>query len=267
MTGLTAERIRAGYQDRPVVDDVSFEVEPRSIFGLIGPNGSGKTTLFKCMCGLLRPFSGTIRLGGEDVSRIPRRRLARMAAFIPQVHAVTFPYTVEEYVLMGRYPHRGRLSAFTREDHAIVDETMEMLRIDHVRRQRIQRLSGGEMQRVFLACGLVLRPEILLMDEPTAHLDIGHQVRLLTMLRTLSAERGLTVLVTLHDLNLAGLYCTSLALLDRGRIHARGTPGEVITRDTIEHVYGLRSQVACDPYLNRPHVYFLGSCERENGES
>ena len=257
MTGLTAECLKAGYQDHPVVNGVSFEVAPRSIFGLIGPNGSGKTTLFKCICGLLKPWSGTIRLGEDDISRIPRRRLARVAAFIPQIHTVPFPYTVEEYVLMGRYPHRGRMSAFTGEDRAIVDETMEMLRIDHVRHQRIQRLSGGEVQRVFLACGLVQRPEILLMDEPTTHLDIGHQVRLLNMLHTLSRETGLTVLVTLHDLNLAGMYCTSLALLDNGRIHARGTPDEVLTRDNIEHVYRVRSEVARDPHLNRPHVYFL----------
>ncbi|HPI93070.1 MAG TPA: ABC transporter ATP-binding protein [Deltaproteobacteria bacterium] len=261
MTGLTALDLKAGYQDHAVVSGVSFEVAPRTVFGLIGPNGSGKTTLFKCMCGILRPWEGTIRLGGEDVSRIPRRRLARIAAFIPQIHSVTFPYTVEEYVLMGRYPHRGRMSAFTREDRSIVDETMEMLQIAHVRRQRLQRLSGGEMQRVFLACGLVQKPEILLMDEPTSHLDIGHQVRLLTMLRRLSQETGLTVLITLHDLNLAGLYCTSLALLDNGLIHAQGSPEEVLTRDNIEQVYKVRSQVARDPFFNRPHVYFLDSRE------
>ena len=202
MTGLTAERIRAGYQDRPVVDDVSFEVEPRSIFGLIGPNGSGKTTLFKCMCGLLRPFSGTIRLGGEDVSRIPRRRLARMAAFIPQVHAVTFPYTVEEYVLMGRYPHRGRLSAFTREDHAIVDETMEMLRIDHVRRQRIQRLSGGEMQRVAIGRALINHPRIILADEPTGNLDSATSQMIFELFEELNRQ-GMTLIIVTHNLELA----------------------------------------------------------------
>ncbi|MCU0576007.1 MAG: ABC transporter ATP-binding protein [Desulfobacterota bacterium] len=257
MTGLTATELKAGYQDHQVVHGVSFEVAPRTIFGLIGPNGSGKTTLFKCLCGLLKPWGGTIRLGPEDISRIPKRRLARTAAFIPQIHAVTFPYTVEEYVLMGRYPHRGRMSAFTREDKAIVEETMETLEIAHVRRQCIQRLSGGEMQRVFLACGLVQKPEILLMDEPTTHLDIGHQVRLLTMLSELSQAGGLTVLVTLHDLNLAGLYCSSLALLDHGLIHAHGSPGEVLTRDNIEHVYKVRTEVGRDPYLNRPHVYFM----------
>lgn len=267
MKGLTVTELNVGYQNRSVVKSVSFEVTPRNIFGLIGPNGSGKTTLFKCMCGLLRPWDGTIKLGEEDISNISRRRLARIAAFIPQIHTVSFPYTVEEYVLMGRYPYRGRLSPFTREDHVIVDETMEMLQIDHVKTQHIQHLSGGEMQRVFLACGLVQRPEILLMDEPTTHLDIGHQIRLLNMLRDLSRETGLTVLITLHDLNMAGLYCTSLALLDNGVIHARGTADEVLTRENIEHVYGVHTEVGRDPYINRPHVYFLNSHEREEARS
>lgn len=267
MTGLKVTALEAGYQDHPVVRGVSFEVEPGGIFGLIGPNGSGKTTLFRCVCGLKRPWKGAIALGDEDISRIPRKRLARIAAFIPQIHTVDFPYTVEEYVLMGRYPYRGRLSPFTREDHAVVAETMETLQIGHVRRERIQRLSGGEMQRVFLACGLVQRPEILLMDEPTTHLDIGHQVRLLGMLRDLSRDTGLTVLVTLHDLNMAALFCTSLALLDHGLIHAQGTADEVLTRENIERVYGVRSEVGRDPFHNRPHVYFLNSGEREDVRS
>jgi iron complex transport system ATP-binding protein len=258
VTGLVAQDLTAGYQDHRVIEGVSFAVEPGSVFGLIGPNGSGKTTLFRCLSGLLKPWSGTVRLAGEDIARIPRRRLARLAAFIPQIHSVAFPYTVEEYVLMGRYPHRGRTAAFTAQDREVVEETMALLDIAEVRDKRIQRLSGGEMQRVFLAGGLVQRPEILLMDEPTTHLDITHQVRLMTLLGDLSARSGLTVLVTLHDLNMAGLYCTSLALLHQGRIHAMGRPEEVLSRDNIEHVYQVRSEVGPDPYLNKPHVYFLG---------
>jgi iron complex transport system ATP-binding protein len=257
MTGLRVENLTAGYQDHPVVDGVSFTVNPGGIFGLIGPNGSGKTTLFKCICALMKPWGGKVFLGDEDIGSMPKKKIAKKAAFIPQIHAVSFPYTVEEYVFMGRYPHRGRMMPFTPSDRRIVEETLTMLDLTEVRAQRIQRLSGGEMQRVFLACGLAQKPEILLMDEPTTHLDIGHQIRLLDLVKGLSGNNGLTVLVTLHDLNLASLYCTSIALMDHGRIHAQGSPEEVLTAANIEHVYRARVEVGKDPVLLKPHIFFV----------
>ena len=257
MTGLRVENLTAGYQDHPVVDGVSFAVNPGGIFGLIGPNGSGKTTLFKCIYGLMKPWQGKIFLGDENLFTMPRKKLAQKAAFIPQIHSLSFPYTVEEYVLMGRYPHRGRMMPFTLADRQIVEDTLTLLDLTGVRAQRIQRLSGGEMQRVFLACGLAQKPEILLMDEPTTHLDIGHQIRLLDLVTGLSGNYGLTVLVTLHDLNLASLYCTSIALMDHGRIHAQGSPEEVLTAENIEHVYRARVKVGKDPVLLKPHIFFV----------
>jgi iron complex transport system ATP-binding protein len=257
MIGLNVKDLTAGYQGRVVVDGITFSIEQGSIFGLIGPNGSGKTTVFKCISGLLKQWGGSVFLGDEEVSSMPKKKIARKAAFIPQIHAVSFPYTVEEYVLMGRYPHRGRLMPFTPEDHQIVDETIEMLDLAAVRTQRIQRLSGGEMQRVFLACGLAQKPEILLMDEPTTHLDIGHQIRLLDMVKERSLSGGLTVLVTLHDLNLAGLYCTSIALMNHGRIQAQGNPEKVLTSENIEHVYNARVEVGIDPISLKPHIFFM----------
>jgi iron complex transport system ATP-binding protein len=257
MIHLLVQDLTVGYQDQRVVDGVSLNVSQGSIFGIIGPNGSGKTTLFKCVSGLLKPWSGSMFLGDEDIRIMPKKRLARKAAFIPQVHSVSFPFSVEEYVLMGRYPHRGRMMPFTHEDFSVVDETLEMLDLADVRHKRIQRLSGGEMQRVFLACGLAQKPEILLMDEPTTHLDIGHQIRLLDLVKDLSCTKGLTVLVTLHDLNLACLYCTSLALLDHGRIHCQGSPEEVITRENIEQVYRARVEVGKDPISMKPHIFFM----------
>jgi iron complex transport system ATP-binding protein len=188
---------------------------------------------------------------------MPKKKIARKAAFISQIHTISFPYTVEEYVLMGRYPHRGRMMPFTHEDRRIVDETLEMLDLAEVRTQRIQRLSGGEMQRAFLACGLAQKPEILLMDEPTTHLDIGHQVRLLDLVKERSLSSGLTVLVTLHDLNLAGSYCTSVALMNHGRIHAQGSPEEVLTRENIEYVYKTRVEVGKAPTSRKPHIFFV----------
>jgi iron complex transport system ATP-binding protein len=257
VAALLVEDLTVGYQDHPVVKGVSFAVTKGSIFGLIGPNGSGKTTLFRCICALMKPWGGSVFLCDEDVSTMPKKKLAQKAAFIPQIHTVTFPYTVEEYVLMGRYPHRGRMMPFTSEDRRIVAETLEMLDLAEVRSQRIQRLSGGEMQRVFLACGLAQKPEILLMDEPTTHLDIGHQIRLLDLVEDLSHASGLTVLVTLHDLNLASLYCTSIALMDYGQIHVQGSPEEVLTAENIQHVYEARVEVGKDPVSLKPHIYFV----------
>lgn len=257
MTGLKLDNLTVGYQALPVVKEVSLQVEPGSVFGLMGPNGSGKTTLFRCVCGLMKPWKGSIILGDEDIFSIPGKRLAQRAAFIPQIHTLSFPYTVEEYVLMGRYPHRGRLMPFTVTDRRIVDETLALLDLTGIRKQRMQRLSGGEMQRAFLACGLAQKPEIILMDEPTTHLDIGHQIRLLDLVAELSRSSGLTALVTLHDLNLASLYCTSMALMHQGLIHAHGSPASVLTSENIGHVYRTKVEVRKDPISMKPHIYFL----------
>jgi iron complex transport system ATP-binding protein len=265
MNTLAVDGLVAGYQVHPVVNGVSFSVTPGSIFGLIGPNGSGKTTLFKCLCALMKPWRGRVFLGDENISLMPRKKLARKAAFIPQIHSAPFPYTVEEYVLMGRYPHRGRMMPFTAADRRIVEETLEMLDLAEVRTQLIQRLSGGEMQRVFLACGLAQKPEVLLMDEPTTHLDIGHQMRLLDLLKELSHTSGLTVLLILHDLNLASLYCTSIALLDNGLIRAKGSPEEVLIRENIEQVYRAQVEVGRDPISLKPHIFFVSGQKKHEG--
>lgn len=257
MTGLRIEGLTAGYQKLPVVKDVSLEAATGKISGIIGPNGSGKTTLFKCICGLIRPRGGRVLLGGQDISRIPRRRFAQTAAFIPQSQVIPFPFTVEEYVLMGRYPHRGRVMPFSPDDRRVVKETLAMLDLTELKDHQIQRLSGGEVQRAILAGGLAQKPEIILMDEPTSHLDIGHQVRLLSLLKGLSENSGLTVLIILHDLNLASAYCDALALMDDGRVFSQGSPAEVLTEENIGQVYRTPVVVGTDPVIGRPHVYFI----------
>jgi iron complex transport system ATP-binding protein len=256
MTGLNVEALTAGYQKRPVLKGLSLEVVPGKISGIIGPNGCGKTTLFRCICGMVRPWSGSIRVGGEDIRQVSGRKLARLAAFIPQLQGMPFPFTVEEYVLMGRYPHRGRLMPFSREDRRIVEETLDMLDLLELKGQQVQRLSGGEMQRVFLAGGLAQKPEILLMDEPTSHLDIGHQVRLLDLIGDLTVSSGLTVLIILHDLNLASAYCEKVALMAEGTILSQGSPEDVITEKNIEQAYRTPVDVGKDPVTARPFIFF-----------
>jgi len=257
VTHLRAEHVTAGYGKTPVIHDISLDVPRTCLYGIIGPNGAGKTTLFKCLSGILKPWEGSVWFGGNDIRTLPRRKIAQRAAYIPQFQWVPFPYTVEEFVLMGRYPHRDRFSALTRKDRTIVEETLEMLDLLRYKDRRLQSLSGGELQRVFLAQGLTQRPELILMDEPTAHLDISHQVNLLDMLKLLRDEYGLTVVLILHDLNIASAYCDTIALMSSGRVHACGSPEHVLTATTLEEIYQVRLVVERDPLASRPHIFFV----------
>jgi iron complex transport system ATP-binding protein len=254
---LTAEGLAAGYGKEPVIREVSLSVPSGGITGVIGPNGAGKTTLLRTLSRALKPRQGTVRFRDRDITDMPRREFARRVAVIPQFQSVPPPFTVSEFVSMGRYPHRGRLSPFTREDREIISESLELLELSHLKDRRVNLLSGGEMQRVFLAQGLAQRPELLLMDEPTAHLDISHAIRALDLADSLTRSKSLTVLVTLHDLNLAAAYCDRLVMLRQGSVYAAGVPGEVLTEQTIGTVYRTRVRVQTDPLTARPHVYFL----------
>ena len=257
MDVLRAEGITLGYGKTPVLRDVTFGVPGGSVFGIIGPNGAGKTTLFKALSRLVKPWKGMVSYRGTDIGGIPRRQFARKVAVIPQFRSVPPPFTVSEFVSMGRYPHVGRLSRQGREDERIVAEAMEFLDVAGFGHKLVSSLSGGEMQRVFLAQGLAQGPELILMDEPTAHLDIGQKIRALDLMKSLSRGGRLTTLVILHDLNLAGMYCDRLIMMHRGVIHAEGTPEEVLTGKHIAEVYGMPVRVGLDAATSKPHIFFL----------
>ncbi len=254
---LSVQHITAGYERRPVIRDITFTVPFRSVMGIIGPNGAGKTTLFRTIGRVLQPMDGKILYRGWDLAGIPRREFARKVAVIPQFHSAPPPFTVEEFASLGRYPHRGRLSPLTREDREIIAENLNLLGLESFRDRKVSALSGGELQRVVLAQGLVQKPELLLMDEPTAHLDITHKIRVLDLAYSLSKQAGLTVLIILHDLNLAGAYCDRVLIMKGGEVHSSGTPGSVLTRETIEEVYHTPVRVGKDPVTAKPHIYFL----------
>lgn len=257
MMHLLVQNLTAGYGKIPVLQDITLDIPRTCLYGVIGPNGAGKTTLFKCLSGTLRPWKGSVLYNGEDIRTLPRRRMAQKAAYIPQFQWVPFPYTVEEFVLMGRYPHRGRFSPIGKKDLEILEETLTTLDISKYRKRSLHTLSGGELQRVFLAQGLTQRPELLLMDEPTSHLDLGHQVHLLDMLRSLRDTQGLTIVLILHDLNIASVYCDAVALMSSGGVYAQGTPDDVITGDILEQVYKTRVFVGTDPLGSRPHIFLI----------
>ncbi len=251
---LAMVHARTGYEKTAVIDDISLAAAPGEILGIIGPNGAGKSTVFKALSRVLPLWHGSVQWRGKDIRRLTRRELARHMAAIPQF-LMPFPYSVEEFVRMGRYPHRGRFAPLTSEDRRIVGDVMELMELSALGHKRISALSGGEMQRVCLAQALAQQPELLLMDEPTAHLDIGNQVRIMDIVKGLTRTRGLTAVVILHDLNLASVYCDTLALLHSGRMHCLGRPEEVLKREHIEAVYQVRVEVRPDPVTQRPHLF------------
>lgn len=254
---LTIDQVTAGYEKDPIIRDISFKVPKGSILGLIGPNGAGKTTLFRTMSKLMKPWKGAVFYRDADISKLSQKEYAGKVAVIPQSRSLPPPFSVEEFVSMGRYPHGSRLSRMNPEDMRIVEHNLGLLNLKDLRKKKVTALSGGEMQRVFLAQGLTQGPELILMDEPTTHLDITHKMRILDIIGSLAHESGLTALIILHDLNLTSAYCDHVVMMKKGGIFAKGTPAEVLTEDCISALYESNVRVGTDPVTSRPHVFFL----------
>lgn len=237
------ENLHFGYGAADVLKGISFAVRSGEIVGVLGPNASGKTTLIKNLAGLLMPRSGHVRLDGRDLAGIPRKDRARLISFVPQDEEIFLPFTVEQVSLMGRAPYLGFWGFESEGDLAKTREAMEATRVWDLRHRRLTDLSGGEHQRVILARALAQEAPLLLMDEPTTHLDIRHQMDLMELCRRLVGEKRLTLVVSLHDLNLASLYCDRIFLLKDGRLFAAGSPQEVITERNLFEVYGTRCTI------------------------
>lgn len=233
---LAFESVGFSYGRRQVVRDVSFQLAPGEMVGLLGPNGAGKSTLLRLGAGTLRPAGGVVRLQGDDVSRLSRREVARRLAVAPQEFSVQFAYTVRQIVELGRMPHHDLLSMPRHEDARAIEGALEAAGVEHLADRVFNDLSGGEKQRVIIALTLAQAAPILLLDEPTAHLDIRYQIEILELLRRLNAERKLTVLAALHDLNLAARYFPRLFLF-RETIVAEGPPARVLDAGLLSSVY------------------------------
>lgn len=254
---LEIKNLKAGYRDRPVLNGVSFTVARRSFLGIIGPNGSGKTTLFRVMAGLLKPWSGEVVFNGQNTGKTHPLDLARRIAVMPQGIDSSFPFTTQELVGMGRFPHLDKWQQMQKKDKQAVSHALQLTGTDLMADKPVSELSGGEKQRVFLAQALAQEPDLLLLDEPTAHLDIGQQIRILDVIRRLNRNEGMTVIVVLHDLNLASLYCDRLVLLKEGGIHKQGPPLDVLTYEIIEAVYETVVIVKENPLTKKPHVFLI----------
>lgn len=254
---LKIEDFSCGYPGKFVLEKLKFEVSKGDFVGIIGPNGSGKTTLFKGISGELALISGKSVLSGTNLSQMNLKERAQNLAVVSQ-HIEVGNMTVEEYVLMGRIPYRKSFQFFeTKADIEIAHKYMELTGVLVMKDKFMNALSGGEQQLAAIARALTQEPQLLLLDEPTSHLDITHQVQILNLIRRLSRNLGLTVLMIIHDLNLAGEYCDSLIMMQKGTIRKKGLPADVLNYADIEAVYETIVVTRTNPISNKPVVFLV----------
>ncbi|HPD57346.1 MAG TPA: ABC transporter ATP-binding protein [Smithellaceae bacterium] len=234
---VSAQDVNFSYGENTVIRGVSFSVGRSEITAIIGPNGSGKTTLLKLINGTLLPEKGEVGVAGKNTARYTRREIAKKVSIVPQETSLIFPYYAEEIVLMGRFPHLGNYRFENKNDYSIVHEAMERTDTLSFARRRFNELSAGERQRVLIARALAQEPEVLLLDESTAFLDLKHQLRFLRLLKKLKAEKQLTIVFVTHDINLAAQHADKIILLYSGKIYAIGNPAEVISARNMKEVY------------------------------
>lgn len=269
---LSAQQIEIQYGPNalPVLTQFTLGVHPGVFLGVIGPNGSGKSTLVRALSRALRPAGGRVLLDETDLyGDLSAREAAQKIAVMPQDTTVSLDFTVREVVRMGRAPHLPRrpFAGETSQDEQIVSEALCVAGVEALAERVVTTLSGGERQRVFLARALAQQPAVILLDEPTSHLDLRHQTETLTRVRDLAHRQGKAVLAVLHDLNLAAAYCDALVLLQGGRIIAQGTPHEVLTAENLGRVYDARVWVRCHPVSGRPLILSLPESSAPAGDA
>ena len=243
MTTLGVDHLRFDYDTVEVLKDVSFTAQPGRVTGLLGPNASGKTTLFKCINGILHPQQGHVSLSGRPVAGMARKALAGLMAVVPQQTGTAFSFTARDMVVMAKASGLSMWQRPSRKDYAGADRALEDLGVPDLASRLFNALSGGERQIVLLARAMFQSPAVLLLDEPTAHLDFKNQHLILDMVRAVTRKKRLTTVVTLHDPNLASRYCDEIVMLKQGRVLSLGPVGEVLMEKTLESVYGIKVMV------------------------
>ena len=254
---LTVQGVHFRYAERWVLEDITLEVAPGELVGVLGPNGSGKSTLLRVADGLARPQRGTVKIKGRPVDRYSRRALAREVAMVPQENHFSFSFTVLEVVLMGRFPHAGSFGFEGEKDLEIAAKALAATGTLHLAERPIDELSGGEKGRVLLARALAQEPAIIMLDEPTAFLDLNYKKEIFDLVASLTGKNGLSAVVVTHDIDLAARYCTRLIMLKEGRRYADGSPSDVINAVNMEAVYGCRVLVDINPATGSPRVSVL----------
>lgn len=225
------------------LDSISFNVKAGEILTLLGPNGCGKTTLLKCMNALLKPHSGKVLVSGRNVHRLQRWELARLVGYVPQAHVPSFPFTTFDLVLMGRTAHLSIFQPPSRRDYQIAEEALSKVGLLHLSDRSYDQVSGGERQLVLIARAIAQEPKLLLLDEPTAHLDFKNQFSILSMVRCITKEKSIGVVMSLHDPNHALMFSDTVALMKSGSLYSFGSPGHIITKENIEAIYEIKVKV------------------------
>ncbi|MGE4385663.1 MAG: ABC transporter ATP-binding protein [Endomicrobiaceae bacterium] len=246
--------LSCGYAGHEVIKNVSLNINEGDFVGIIGKNGVGKTTFLKSLAGLIKPFSGNVFIDDTDIYKIKKSVLAKKIAFMPQTMQFDFPFSVKDFIMFGRYPYMNMFKYASAEDFSIVREVMNFTGVAEFAERNISELSGGEKQKVLMAQTLSQRTDIIALDEPTSHLDIGSQSSIFKILRMLNEKYNKTVITTIHDLNLAGEFCSRLVLIDKGNIFNSGTCDEVLNYRDIENVYDAKVVVKTNPVSQKPVV-------------
>ena len=255
---LEASAVTLGYGDRTIIEGLDLQVAPGRITAIVGANGCGKSTLLRSLARLMSPTSGQIVLDGKSVHSRPTKEVARVLGLLPQSPIAPEGIAVADLVGRGRHPHQKVLARWTAYDYEVVADALEATGISDLADRSVDELSGGQRQRVWIAMALAQQTDILLLDEPTTFLDVAHQVEVLDLLTDLSRARGTTIVMVLHDLNLAARYSDELVAMRRGTVHAIGAPSEVLTQSLVEDVFGMANQITTDPVSGKPMVTPIG---------
>lgn len=255
---ITAEGLRLAYGDRVVVERLTTEIPTGKVTTIIGPNGCGKSTFLRAMARLLRPQEGQVLLDGRAISSMRTRDLARVLGMLPQGPVAPEGLTVADLVAKGRHPHQSWLRQWSRDDETEVDAALRLTGMQELAGRHVDELSGGQRQRAWISMALAQETDVLLLDEPTTYLDLAHQVEVLDLVDTLHADLGRTIVMVLHDLNLAVRYSDHLVVMRDGAIVASGPPDEVVDADLLRDVFGLESHVMTDPVSHRPLIVPVG---------
>lgn len=248
MSYIQTKDLALGYQNRNVIDAFNVEIPRESIVGLIGPNGSGKTTILRALAGLLEPQQGTVQINNTNLNQFSKQKRARLLGWVPQREAFSWSLNVEDIVTLGRAPHRGWLLPYSGHDREVVQKALARTELQPLARRSIDQLSGGEFQRVLIARALAQEPKILLLDEPTANLDIHHQIQVLDIVQELVNKERMTAVIAIHDLNLAARYCDRLILINKGRARCKGSPEHVLSPENLAEVFNVDAQLYRDPH-------------------
>lgn len=254
MNALEVKYLEFAYRESMVLKDINFSIKAGSFLSIIGPNGSGKSTLLKTLNQIYKPNSGEVLLYDKDISSYRKRDIAKEIALVPQSTNVDYEFTVEDIVMMGRHPYKNRFESEDKNDFKIVNESLKLTNTFNLKDRLINQISGGERQRVFIAKALAQKPSIILLDEPTSNLDINHQMDILNLLKKLNQENGLTVVLVIHDINLACRYSDEIILLDDGKISGSGRPEDVVTVEKIEDVYDMKVAIEKNKYTDTIHL-------------